>query len=125
MNRRSASRVWPPSGIAPLAQHSRCRCPFTRPGVITPSGASMSRRAAYRVSRSARWPTSTMTPASMATAPARYISRSGFMVSSQPPATTVSTVTGPAARLASTDRPGVVVTACGVGHAASQMRSQI
>ena len=95
MNRRSASRVWPPSGIAPLAQHSRCRCPFTRPGVITPSGASMSRRGAYRVSRSARWPTSTMTPASMATAPARYISRCGFMVSSQPPATTVSTVTGP------------------------------
>ena len=95
MNRRSASRVWPPSGIAPLAQHSRCRCPFTRPGVITPSGASMSRRGAYRVSRSARWPTSTMTPASMATAPARYISRCGFMVSSQPPATSVSTGTGP------------------------------
>src|SRR6185437_7672314 len=33
MNWRSADSVCPPSGIAPLAQHSRCRCPLTRPGM--------------------------------------------------------------------------------------------
>ncbi len=42
MKRRSAWSVVPPSGIAPLAQHSRCRWPFVMPGMTMASGSSIS-----------------------------------------------------------------------------------
>ena len=42
MNWRSADSVCPPSGIAPLAQHSRCRCPLIMPGMTMLPGSSIS-----------------------------------------------------------------------------------
>ena len=71
MNWRSADSVCPPSGIAPLAQHSRCRCPLIRPGMTMLPGSSISVAGRYFASIAARLPTSVMAPPDTAIAPSR------------------------------------------------------